>query len=110
MSDDGGFRTRAALRADLERLGVSAGDTVMAHGALRRVGRMLNGPDALIGALLDAASPGGTVVAYTDWDARYDELLDGDGRVPQWWRPHVPPFDPRASRAARANGVLPEFV
>ncbi len=53
----------------------------MAHGALSRVGRMLNGPDALIGALLDATSPGGTVLAYTDWDARYDQLLEPDGRV-----------------------------
>ncbi len=82
----------------------------MAHAAVSRVGRLLNGPDALIGALVDATSPGGTVVAYTDWDARYDELLDPDGCVPEPWRPHVPPFDAAASRAARDNGVLPEFL
>ena len=110
MGQGADFRTRAGLRADLERLGVGVGDTVMAHGSLSRVGRLLNGPDALIGALLDATSPGGTVVAYTDWDARYDELLDPDGRVPEPWRPHVPPFDAAASRAARDNGVLPEFL
>lgn len=110
MVDRAPFRTRAALRADIERLGVVPGDTVMAHGALSRVGRMLNGPDALIGALLDATSPGGTVVAYTDWDARYDELLGSDGRVGAPWRQHVPPFDPGASRAARGNGALPEFL
>lgn len=104
------FRTRADLRADLERLGAGAGDTVMVHAALSRVGRLLNGPDAVIGALLDATSPGGTLLAYTDWDARYDELLDGDGRVPATWRPHVPPFDPAASRANRDNGTLAEFV
>jgi len=104
------FHTRADLRADLERLGLMAGDIVMAHGALSRVGRMLNGPDALIGALLDATSPGGTALAYTDWDARYDELLDPDGRVPAVWRPHVPAFDAATSRAARDNGVLPEFL
>jgi len=103
------FHTRADLRADLE-LGLMTGDIVMAHGALSRVGRMLNGPDALIGALLDATSPGGTVLAYTDWDARYDELLDPDGRVPAAWRPHVPPFDAATSRAARDNGILPEFL
>lgn len=104
------FVTRAALRADLERLGLRAGDAVMAHGALSRVGRLLNGPDAVVGALLDAVSPGGTVLAYTDWDARYDELLDADGRVPAEWRAHVPPFDPAASRSARDNGALPEFL
>lgn len=82
----------------------------MVHAAMSRAGRLLNGPDALIGALLDASSPGGTVLAYTDWDARYDELLDADGRVPDEWRPHVPPFDPAASRAIRDNGVLAEFI
>ncbi len=82
----------------------------MAHAALSRVGRMLNGPDALIGALVDAVSPEGTVLAYTDWDARYDELLEPDGRVPETWRAHVPPFDVAASRAARVNGALPEFL
>jgi aminoglycoside 3-N-acetyltransferase len=110
MDDAAKFRTRAGLRADLERLGVGPGDTVMAHAALSRVGRMLNGPDALIGALLDATSRDGTVLAYTDWDARYDELLGPDGRVAECWRPHVPPFDPAASRAARDNGTLPEFL
>jgi aminoglycoside 3-N-acetyltransferase len=104
------FRTRADLRADLERLGLQPGDAVLAHGALSGVGRLLNGPDALIGALLDAVSPGGTVLAYTDWDARYDELTGPDGRVPDEWREHVPPFDAAASRAARDNGVLPEFL
>lgn len=110
MNRDADFRTRSGLRADCERLGVAPGDTVMAHGALSRVGRMLNGPDALIGALLDAAGTGGTVLAYTDWDARYDELLDGEGRVAETWRAHVPPFEASSSRSARDNGVLPEFL
>ncbi len=104
------FLTRADLRADLEQVGLRPGDAVLAHGALSKVGRLLNGPDAVIGALLDAVSPGGTVLAYTDWDARYDELLDAAGRVPDRWRPHIPPFDVRASRATRDNGALPEFL
>lgn len=107
--DSVAFLTRADLRGDLERLGMRPGDTVMAHAAFSRVGRVLNGPDALIGALLDATD-GGTVLAYTDWDARYDELLDADGHVPATWRAHVPPFDAAASRAIRDNGVLPEFL
>jgi aminoglycoside 3-N-acetyltransferase len=110
MPDAALFRTRASLRRDVEQLGVRPGDIVMVHAAMSRVGRLLNGPDALIGALLDASSPGGTILSYTDWDARYDELLDADGRVPDEWRPHVPPFDPAASRAIRDNGVLAEFI
>lgn len=104
------FVIRAGLRADLTALGLRAGDVVMAHAALSLVGPMLNGPDIVIGALLDVTSPGGAVLAYTDWDARYDELLDADGRVPDEWREHIPPFDAARSRAARCNGTLPEFL
>ncbi|TCR62252.1 aminoglycoside 3-N-acetyltransferase [Bosea sp. BK604] len=104
------FVTRVRLRDDLERLGVVAGDSLMIHAAVSQVGRLLNGPDALIDAALAALGPDGTVLAYADWDARYDELLDGEGRVPAEWRAHVPPFDAAASRAIRDNGVLPEFL
>ena len=107
---DAPFVTRAQLADDLRRLGLGAGDAVLAHGALSRIGRLLNGPDIVVGALLDAVSPGGTVLAYTDWDARYDELLTPDGRIPEQWRAHIPPFDPKTSRAARDNGALPEFL
>jgi aminoglycoside 3-N-acetyltransferase len=104
------FRTRASLSNDLERLGVRHGDMVMVHAAMSRVGPLLNGPDALIGALLDVIGPTGTLMAYVDWDARYDELLDDKGRVPPEWREHIPPFDAASSRAIRNNGILAEFI
>ncbi|WP_281268960.1 aminoglycoside 3-N-acetyltransferase [Sphingomonas gilva] len=104
------MHTRAALRDDLAPLGIGPGDIVMAHAAVSRVGPVLGGPDTLIAALRDAVGPAGTVMAYTDWDACYEPLLDAAGRVPDEWRGHVPPFDPAASRAIRDNGVLPEFL
>ena len=103
-------RTRADLTADLRALGLTAGDAVFAHGALRRVGPLIDGPDTVVGALLDAVAPGGTVLAYTDWQAPYTDLLDDDGRLPERWRPHVPPFDLASSHAIWDNGALPEFV
>jgi aminoglycoside 3-N-acetyltransferase len=102
--------TRSQLCADLRRLGLERGDTVMVHAAMRRVGPLLNGPDALVNALLDAVGPAGTVVAYTSWDTLHDDLLDDGGRVLDAWRAHVPPFDPLRSRATRLNGALPEFL
>ncbi|MGR9357809.1 hypothetical protein [Rhizobium leguminosarum] len=43
------------LAKDLDNLGIRAGDMVMVHAAIKRVGQPLNGPDELIDALRDAA-------------------------------------------------------
>ena len=51
--------SRRELREAVAALGVVAGDVIMIHAALRRVGPMLNGPDALIGAVLDVLGSSG---------------------------------------------------
>ncbi|WP_343518885.1 aminoglycoside 3-N-acetyltransferase [Sphingomonas sp.] len=104
------MRTRDELAADLRALGLAAGAPVMVHAALRRIGPVLGQGDAVIGALRDAVGPEGTIAAYADWEADYEELLDEHGRVPMWWKPHVPPFDRDASRAVRDNGVFSELL
>lgn len=104
------LRTREELTRDLRALGVAAGDMVMVHAALRRIGPVLGQGDAVIGALRDAVGPEGTIAAYADWEANYEDLLDEHGRVPMWWKPHVPPFDPVTSRAIRDNGAFPELL
>lgn len=110
MPEAGQILTRALLCGDIRALGVRPGDTLMVHAAISRVGRLMNGPDALIGALLDSVGPAGTIMAYASWDTLHDGLLDPDGRVLAEWRAHAPPFDPALSRAVRMNGVLPEFM
>lgn len=110
MDDAPAFITRAVLRHDLRRIGIKAGDTVMVHAAMGRVGPLLNGPDALTGALLDVIGPDGTMMVYTSWDSMHDDLLDDEGRVLPEWRDHVPGFDVAASRAVRMNGIIAEFV
>lgn len=104
------FHTRLSLSQDLEKLGLRAGDMIMVHAAMSRLGRLLNGPDMFIDALRDVAGPSGTIVAYADWNGAYDELLDDNGRVPFEWRDHIAPFDPTTSRAIRDNGIFPEFL
>ncbi|OYY67848.1 aminoglycoside N(3)-acetyltransferase [Sphingomonas sp. 28-63-12] len=111
MDDDlPNYRTRTSLGEDLWRIGIRPGDTVMLHAAMRRVGPLLNGPDALAHALLDVVGADGTIMVYTSWDSVHDDLLDDDGRVLPQWRDHVPGFDPQASRAVRMNGIIAEFV
>lgn len=51
------FHSRLTLGEDLAALGIATGDMVMVHAAMRRVGPLLNGPDALIAALLDRVGP-----------------------------------------------------
>ena len=75
----------------------------MVHAALRRVGEVIGGADSVLWALRDAVGPGGTVLAYTDWEGGFDAEA----------RPHdpdVPAFDPLASRAIRENGWFPEML
>lgn len=102
--------TRARLAEDLRALGLGEGDIVMAHAGMRSVGPLLNGPDALIGAIRDVVGPAGTLMAYVGWDTRHDDLMDEEGRVLPEWREHVPGFDLAASRATRLNGAFAEFV
>jgi aminoglycoside 3-N-acetyltransferase len=96
--------TRGSLAADLSRLGLAAGDAVLVHAALRRVGPILGGPDALIEALRDVVGPDGTILGYCDWQLE-DEVRD----APEL-RAQIPAFDPERSRSIRDNGAFPEML
>ncbi|AEQ50689.1 aminoglycoside 3-N-acetyltransferase [Pelagibacterium halotolerans] len=107
MSD---FLSSTDLVADLSEIGIRPGHIVMVHAAMSTVGNLINGPDTLIDALLKAVGSRGSIMAYTDWDARYEDLLDEAGRVPTAWRDRIAGFDPARSRAVRDHGIFPEFL
>ncbi|MBE4749111.1 aminoglycoside 3-N-acetyltransferase [Corallococcus sp. ZKHCc1 1396] len=96
--------TRATLASHLQTLGLEPGDAVLAHAALRSVGPILGGPDALIAALGDVLGPDGTLLGYCDWQLA-DEVRDDPAL-----RDQIPPFDPLRSRSARDNGAFPELL
>lgn len=102
--------TRRSLAADLSRLGLAAGDAVLVHAALRRVGPIIGGPDAVIAALGDVVGPAGTILAYTDWQGQDGELADAAVYTDPSIRRDIPPFDPLTSRATRDNGAFPELL
>jgi aminoglycoside 3-N-acetyltransferase len=88
----------------------------MVHAALRAVGPVVSGADAVIHAILDATSPGGTLMVYTDWEADIwdlDEKPDlsvATHSVRPRVRDDLLPFDPASSRAIRENGAFIELV
>lgn len=55
--------TREQLVSDFYHLGVNEGDTVLVRASLGAVGRMKNGADAFINALIDAVGPNGTIIS-----------------------------------------------
>lgn len=91
--------TRSSLTADLQRLGVAPGSVIMVHAGVRSVGPVTGGVNTVIYALLDAVESAGTVVAYVDFEAFYDEN-----------DPEIPVFDKRIAHAARDHGVLHEAL
>jgi aminoglycoside 3-N-acetyltransferase len=101
---------RSTLTAQLKALGLAQGDLVMVHAALRTVGPIFGGPDALIDALQDTVGPKGTIAAYLDWDAPWEDLVDSRGATQAAWRSEVVPFDPARTRAARENGAFAEML
>jgi aminoglycoside 3-N-acetyltransferase len=96
--------TRQTLAEHVAALGLERGDSVLAHAALRSVGPVVGGPDALIAAIGDVIGPEGTLLGYCDWQGQ-DDIADH----PEL-RDHVPPFDPAASRSTRDNGAFPELL
>lgn len=57
--------TKNDLLGALQAVGLSSGDVVLVHSALRMLGPVEGGADTLINALLEAVAPGGTVAVPT---------------------------------------------
>jgi aminoglycoside 3-N-acetyltransferase len=82
------------LICELQALGVSSGDAVMAHSSMRAVGPVENGAAGLVQSLIDAVGPEGALLAYVDYEPT----------------PETPYFDPDKSPACKSYGVLAEII
>lgn len=96
----------AQVTAALRALGVRSGDLVTVHASLRALGPVAGGAASVVGALLDAVAPGGTLLAFVSWDrSPYEETLNGrrlDPAVRDAW----PAFDPRTAGSYPGFGAL----
>jgi aminoglycoside 3-N-acetyltransferase len=105
------LHTRASLEADLARLGVIPGMTLIVHSALSRVGTVVSGAQAVIQALMDRLGPGGTLVMPTFSGGLTDPAGWRAPPVADAWhaaiRVAMLPFD-AARTPTRNMGTIPE--
>jgi aminoglycoside 3-N-acetyltransferase len=106
------MHTRASLAGDFRRLGIAAGNTVMLHASVRRVGPVVGGPDQIHLALKDALTGTGTLMMYASCPEHYDEVGRGHLSAEQEREllESLPPFHGATARSARDNGALVELV
>lgn len=104
--------SRESLAADLRRLGMAAGMTVLVHSSLSRIGYVVGGPATVIQALLDVVTASGTLVMPTHSGDYSDPAEWQNPPVPEVWHDHIrevmPIFDPLRT-PTRQMGVIPEL-
>lgn len=104
--------TRDLLGQDLTRLGVRPGMVLLVHSSLSKIGYVPGGPVAVIQALQDVLTPGGTLVMPTHSSDYSDPVGWQNPPVPGDWQPivreHSPAFDP-ALTPTRMMGAIPEL-
>ncbi|MCZ7567243.1 MAG: AAC(3) family N-acetyltransferase [Ardenticatenaceae bacterium] len=106
-------RTRESLAADLHRLGLNEGMTVIVHSSLSSLGWVCGGPVAVVQALLDVVTAVGTLVMPTHSGDYSDPARWQAPPVPaDWWpviRETMPAFDPRVTPTRRMGQIVEVF-
>lgn len=104
-------RTREGLAQDLNRLGLSPGDTVLIHSSLSSLGWVCGGPVAVMQALVDVVTRSGTLVMPAHSNALSDPAEWEHPPVPEdWWetiRKSMPAYDARLTPTL-GMGVIAE--
>lgn len=105
--------TKATLATAFPDSGLAAGDTVLLHSSLSKIGWVCGGAEAVILALLEVLGSEGTLVVPTHSADNSDPAKWEQPPVPkEWWdtiRQNTPVFNPRTTRT-RAMGAIAELA
>ncbi|MBN9392787.1 MAG: aminoglycoside 3-N-acetyltransferase [Chloroflexi bacterium] len=103
--------TRSRIIADLTRLGVAPGQTVMLHASVKAVGWIVGGPEMLLKSLLDVLTPEGTLMMVVSWEGDPYHIEEVPGAAMEDYLDEFPAFDPATSRADhRELSILSEYL
>lgn len=104
--------TVLSLAQDFRELGVQAGDVLLMHSAMSKLGWVAGGPVAVIDALLDVLTPKGTLVMPTHTTDNSEPSYWENPPVPEpWWpmiRQQMPAFRPEVT-PTRMMGAIAEL-
>lgn len=108
------IHTLQSLADDFAALGLQAGQTVLVHSSLKRVGGWIcGGPPVVIQALLQVLGADGTLMMPTHSSDNTNPANWQNPPVPEsWWpiiRQQMPAYDP-ATAPTRMMGILPDTL
>jgi len=110
MTHSPGLVTRGQIAQQVKELGVTPGDTVMLHASVGAIGWIAGGPSEVLGGVLDAIGPDGTLMMYVGWEGSPYDLLVNARQVPPALLQLWPAYDPTMSRAMHAWSILTEYL
>jgi len=103
--------TKDSLVRDLARIGLNAGDVVVVHCSLSRIGWVVGGPVTVINALMEVVTGEGTIAMPTHSSGNSEPSHWVAPPVPEeWWpiiRDELPPYQ-LAITPADSVGLIPE--
>lgn len=107
---------RRTLAAQLEALGLAAGDIVLVQASMRQVAPRSGRAATVVEALLDVLGPAGTIIVptYTSWNstssrAHRQAIAELSPQEADAYRFSLPAFDPRVT-ASSGMGALAETI